>query len=168
MDFEYELVYLWEWPVVTVLNGPLGLLPLATLRELPRGVKVEAGLASVIQRLVERLQTEATPERAKKLITAAFVLTGLRIDKDIAQKLFQGVKGMRDSTTYQGILEEGRVEGRAEGSLRVLLRLGRKRFGEPDAATLTQLQAITDLDRLDRMAERMMEAASWQELLQTA
>jgi hypothetical protein len=91
------------------------------------------------------------------------VLTGLRIDQDIAKQLFQGVQGMRESTTYQFILDEGR----AEGSQRVLLRQGRKRFGEPDAATQALLRAVTDLDRLDRMAERILEVSSWQELLQT-
>jgi predicted transposase YdaD len=163
MDFGYQIINVWEWPVEPVLSGALGLLPLAPLCQLPAGVSVEAGLAQVIGRLVDRLQAEAAPERAKKLITAAFVLSGLRIDRAVALQLFQGVRAMRDSTTYQYILEEGR----AEGSRHMLLRLGRKHLGEPDAATLTQLQAITDVERLERLGERLLDVGNWQELLQT-
>ncbi len=167
MDFGYEIVPVWEWQVETVLEGPLGLLPLAPLCQLPAESTLEAGLAGVVQRLVERLQTEATPERGKKLITAAFVLTGLRIDRDLAVQLVQGVRGMKESSTYQYILEEGRHEGEAVGAQRILLRQGRKHLGEPDAATLTLLHSITDMDRLERMGDRIILATSWQDLLQT-
>ena len=42
---------------------------------------------------------------------------------------------MRDSDTYQASLDEGRTEGRVDELHRTLIRLGRKRFGEPDAET---------------------------------
>ena len=42
---------------------------------------------------------------------------------------------------------------------------GRKRFGEPDAPTAAALQAITDLDRLEALSDRLLDVASWQELL---
>ena len=94
---------------------------------------------------------------------------------------------MRDSTTYQAILEEGRVEGltkgraegRAEGrteglsmgrieeARQLLLRLGRKRFGQSDATVEAAVQAINDLERLELLIERMLEVGTWQELLQT-
>ena len=41
---------------------------------------------------------------------------------------------MRESTTYQAILDEGRAEGQAAEARKLLLRLGRKHLGEPDAA----------------------------------
>jgi hypothetical protein len=70
---------------------------------------------------------------------------------------------MRESDTYQAILDEGR----AEGARRVLLNQGRKRFGEPDEATRRALQAIDNLDRLDRLSDRLLGVSTWQELLQT-
>jgi hypothetical protein len=70
---------------------------------------------------------------------------------------------MHESDTYQAILDEGEVRGLH----RMLLRQGRKRFGAPDPATQAALTAITDLDRLQRMAERLLDVASWQDLLQT-
>ncbi len=167
MDFGYQLVNVWEWPAESLLNGPLGLLPLAILCQLPEGIAVAVGLTNVVQRIVDRLLAEASPERGKKLITAAFVLSGLRIDQTLAVQLFQGVRGMRESTTYQFILEEGRLEGLAEGTRHLLLRLARKYLGDPDATTQTTLKAIRDVERLERMAERLADVTTWEDLLQT-
>ena len=86
---------------------------------------------------------------------------------------------MRDSTAYQAILDEGRAEGeikgRAEGEIKgraeearqLLLRLGRKKWGAVDATVEQTVQAIGDVDRLELLIERVLEAASWQDLLQT-
>jgi hypothetical protein len=40
---------------------------------------------------------------------------------------------MKESTTYQKILREGRAEGRAEEAKRILKRQGSRRFGTLDA-----------------------------------
>jgi hypothetical protein len=74
---------------------------------------------------------------------------------------------MRESDTYQAILDEGRAEGRVQGAQRALLHFGRKKLGEPDEATRDALLGITDLDRLDRLTDRLLEVSTWQELLQT-
>jgi predicted transposase YdaD len=82
---------------------------------------------------------------------------------------------MRESDTYQAILDEGReegfVKGRKEGFIegiqRALLHQGRKRFGEPDDATRRALLVITDLDRLDRLTDRLLEVPTWQKFLET-
>ena len=66
----------------------------------------------------------------------------------------------------QGLVK-GRVEGRAQGSRETILRLARRRFGEPDSATLDALQAIVDLDRLVRITDRVLDAESWADLLST-
>ena len=44
---------------------------------------------------------------------------------------------------------------------------GRERFGAPDEATRTALNGVSDLDRLKRMARRLLRANSWEELLRT-
>jgi hypothetical protein len=72
---------------------------------------------------------------------------------------------MRESTTYQQILAEGRDQGRVEGARSVLLRQGRRKFGPPDQATEALLAGIDDLDRLERLGERLVEVSTWQELL---
>ena len=66
---------------------------------------------------------------------------------------------MKESTTYQAILDEGRAEGeakgraegRAEGERLLLLRLGRERLGEPAAAVAAAIEAIADAGRIERM-----------------
>jgi len=70
---------------------------------------------------------------------------------------------MHDSDTYLAILEEG-----ATTEARKLLMLqGRIRFGAPDAATQATLEAIADLERLERLSANFVTVSSWRELLQT-
>jgi hypothetical protein len=163
MDFGYEVVELWRRPAEQLLKGDLATVPPAPLGQLPAGLSLQEGLADVIRRLVERLEREATPEQAHKLLTAAFVLTGLRVDKAMVRQLFEGARAMRESSAYQLILEEGATEQ----NQKIVLLQGRRRFGEPDEATRAAVQAITDLTRLERLSERMFDAGSWEELLKT-
>ncbi len=52
------------------------------------------------------------------------------------------------------------------GPLRsILLRLGRKRFGPEDEKTRSALEAIMELEKLEYLAERMLEDVSWQDLM---
>ncbi|MCI0461802.1 MAG: hypothetical protein L0Z62_33035 [Gemmataceae bacterium] len=164
LDFGYEVVRLWEWPAETLLAGGLELLPLAPLCKLPEGVPLEEGLAGVVRRVVERLEQDAQPEQAKKLATAAFILTGLRVTRARAKVLFQGVRLMHDSDTYQAILDEGEVRGLQNA----LLVQGEERFGRPDEDTRTALQGIDDLERLRGLMRRVLKANTWQELLQSS
>jgi predicted transposase YdaD len=171
LEFQFEIVRLWQVPAETLLTGGLGTLPLAPLGQLPEGAAPEESLPAVISRLVERALAELPEPEAGRLLTGAFVLTGLRIAPELAVPMFQGVRAMRDSTTYQYILEEGRQEGLAMGRVdeaqRVLLRQGRIRFGDPDGATVAAVRAVTDLERLERLLDRLVTAANWQELLES-
>ena len=84
---------------------------------------------------------------------------------------------MKESSTYQAILEEGRSEGRSEGrtegrtegaiaeARKLLRRLGDKTFGPPDDHTAGALDGIDDLERLETLCERLSSATSWLELL---
>jgi hypothetical protein len=57
------------------------------------------------------------------------------------------------------------VEGRTEEAHALLLRLGSKRFGTPDPQTLDILKATSEIEELERLADRLLEAESWLELL---
>jgi predicted transposase YdaD len=92
-----------------------------------------------------------------------------------------GIRGIEDSSVYHDIfakgeakgLLEGLVEGRAEGLIadrteegrQAVLRLGRKKLGEPDEEVLTRITAIAHVDRLNSLLERILEVATWDELL---
>src|SRR5439155_23130147 len=111
--------------------GGLGVLPLATLGKLPPGVRPPAGLAGVVDRLVERITREAAPSEGAELLTAALVLTGLRVPKLQVAELFRGIRTMRESSGYQLILDEGREEGALRQARKDLLRVGGRRLGPP-------------------------------------
>ena len=70
---------------------------------------------------------------------------------------------MRESSTYQAILDEGRIE---EAQKMILLQ-GGERFGTPREAINAVLTTITDLERLHRMGVRIFRVSTWDELLAT-
>ncbi len=86
---------------------------------------------------------------------------------------------MEDSVTYQAIIRKGFLQGFLQGfqqgfqqgalqeAKETLLRLGPKRFGEPQAATVAAVEAIDDLGRLKRLRSSLLDAASWEDLLAT-
>lgn len=158
--FEYNVVRVWELPVAQILAGDLATLPLAPITR----VTVEE-LPAVIRRMDERIEREATPSEAKDLRAAALILTGLRHPQETLRALFQGVRGMRESSAYQMILEEGETVGRAKEAKKILLRQGRKRFGEHDPSVIARIEAITDLDQVETLIDRLLDVSSWEELL---
>jgi len=167
VDFRYEVVRLWERPARRLLAGGPGTLPLAVLGRLPEGRTVEEGLAGVVAGIDRRLRRQADPAEARRLLTSAFILSGLRVPREFSKRLFRGVTAMRESDTYMAIIEEGQEQGEVRAIRRVLLRQGRKRFNEPDAATKATLETITDVARLERMCVRLLEVSTWQDLLVT-
>lgn len=82
---------------------------------------------------------------------------------------------LRDSSFYQLIVEEGMekgmekgmARGKAEGLRTMLLQIGARRLGLSAAAVQESLNAIDDIARLQRMGERVLDVATWQELLDT-
>jgi predicted transposase YdaD len=76
---------------------------------------------------------------------------------------------MKESTTYQAILEEGEAigvaKGKAEEARNILLLQGRDRLGEPSAKIAALLDAVTDLSRLEALAIRSLQVKTWEKLL---
>jgi predicted transposase YdaD len=158
--FEYDVVRAWQKPVEAVLTGGLGTLPLAPLTDLS-----PSALPEVIRRMEERISKETSPAEAGLLWTATYVLMGLRYSPQLASQLLQGVRAMKESATYQAIIEEDREEGRVEEARALLLRHGTKRFGPPAPQAQAALEAITAIDRLELLSERLLDVESWDELL---
>jgi hypothetical protein len=150
-------------PVERFLQADLGVLPLATLCKLPEGSSLQDALREVVQAIDRRLaQAENRPE-AIRLMTAAYILTGLRVKKSDLASIYRGVGLMQESTAFDEAVDHGRLDGQ----IRILLRLGRKQFGPADPAAEADLRAIKDLERLERLADAILTANSWQELLMT-
>jgi hypothetical protein len=163
MEFAYEVVRLWQRPAAELVAADLGVVPLTMLGKLPEDLSLGDGLSAVAQQVVERLTREALPDRARKLLTESLLLTGLRVRRDVAARIFRGVRIMQESDTFLMILDEGREKQVRED----ILVVGEERFGPPSESVNEQLNTIKDLDRLKRMHRRAVKAASWQEILDT-
>jgi hypothetical protein len=163
VEFRYEVVRMWQQPLERFLHGGVTLLPLATLCQLPADQPLTDALRNVVCEIDRRLSGECEHAQAARLMTAAFILTGLRVGRDALAPIYDGVRIMHESSAFELIEEEGFIKGEQH----MLLRQGRKRLGPPDEASVASLKAIKDLDRLERLGDAVLTAGSWQELLAT-
>jgi hypothetical protein len=74
---------------------------------------------------------------------------------------------LRESSYYQMIVDEGRQEGRLVEAQNVVLRLAGKKFGNLPPTAEGAVRALADRERLERMADRLFEATTWDDLLAT-
>jgi hypothetical protein len=109
----------------------------------------------------ERLSGPKALRRAADVLAATYVLLGLRYSDEFARTLYQEVIGMEESATYQGIVRRTKL-----AELRnVLLLQGNEKFGPPDDETRAALERIAEVEELEKLAVRFVNAGSWQELL---
>lgn len=168
LQFEYEALRVWEQPPERFLSAGRGTLPLAFLADVERDE-----VPGIVRAVEERLRQEAAPQgESATLWTTAFILMGLRFDSAFTERILQGVRQMKESVTYQAILQEGREQGLEQGRMdearHLIVRQGTRRFGAPDAATVAALEAVTSRERLEALADRLLEVESWAELLAAA
>lgn len=161
-DFRYSVLRVWERTAEEFLLAGVGTLPLAPIAA---GVTRDS-VPGVVRAMESRIaQAAPTPAQVRDLWASTLILMGLRYEAEFTRQMLRGVQQMRESTTYQDILREGREEGRRQELRAVLIRQGRKRFGEPDAATVATLDSVSDIGRLEFLAERLLDVESWAELL---
>ncbi len=80
---------------------------------------------------------------------------------------------MEESSTIQAFieeerrkgLEEGLSEGEAREARKIILRQGWIRFGDAGDAVVSRLDAISNLEKLEQLVERLLIVSSWDELL---
>lgn len=166
--FEYDVLRLWQVPVEKLLAGGVGILPLAPLAN-----DAVARLPDVLRTIDQRLQREAQPDEAEQLRAATSILMSLRHPPGLIHELLKGKWPMwehvlEDSSIIKEYMQRGVKIGEERASAKfreVLLHLGEKRFGPPDASTRAAIEALSDPDRLAALSERVLEAQNWQELL---
>jgi predicted transposase YdaD len=80
-----------------------------------------------------------------------------------------GIRGIEESSVYQGILKKGMakgiVEGRIEEVREVVLRQGRKKFGPPGQEIEAEINALNNLERLHELVDRILDVSTWDDLL---
>lgn len=161
LDFRFEVIRLWQQPAEVYLNAGLGVLPLAVLGALPEDVEKKDSLRDIVERIESILHAKTSPENAARLMQSTLNLVGLRVPKDQVGTIFRGIKTMK--AAYDELLEEGAIMN----SHKLLLLLGRQRFGPPRPEIESAIREITDLDRLERMASAILTVVDWKELLNT-
>ena len=183
ITFEYEVIRAWTLPVEPLLTGDIWVMPLAPLANAP-----ENRVSEIVRRVDSRLSSETEPSTARIIMEMTLVLAGLRLGKETIQHFRESLKSMttlKESSYYQIVhgegleeglekglkeglekgLEKGLEEGKIAEARRILLRLAKARFGPAGKSPRAAIEAIDELDRLEKMTDRILTAKNWQELL---
>ncbi len=89
----------------------------------------------------------------------------LRVKRNVARDILMSIPSVRES---EGVLIF-REMGQEIQLKKDILRLARKRLGQEDEAANERLEAEHDLERLERILDRLVDPVlpSWQDLLDT-
>lgn len=120
LHFKYERVEVYKLSVEQILAAGQMVAPLAILTE-----EAMADPFATLQR-VRPVIASQPPELRKELWGCLGLLAGLSLERDIIKQLIERTPEMRESTTVQLFIEEGRKEGRKAGR-KEGLRLGEAR-----------------------------------------
>jgi hypothetical protein len=82
--------------------------------------------------------------------------------------MIEGLEVIEDLMRDSGKLAEYENRAAAKSIREILLRQGRKRFGEPGADVVQAFEAIPSVETLQQLEERLLEVESWEELLAAA
>jgi hypothetical protein len=156
MDFRFEVFRIWKMPAQRLLRSGPAILPLSVLGALPPGVSTVDGVSDVVAQLWRRVERNYAPDVADYLFTSTFVLSGLRLDREIAVKLFRRYHAVEDSTTYQYIIEQDGIKE----VRKLLLRKGTNKLGAPSDKVKAAIQGLEDLPRLERMLDCAIDTAT--------
>jgi predicted transposase YdaD len=98
------------------------------------------------------------------MLTSQDFLLGMRYDAAVVRAQYHGVQKMRESSTYQAILEEGYAKGWAEGEIAahrdVLLTIRDERFKAVPSELVSRILATTDSARLQTAIRQAIHIAS--------
>lgn len=171
--FVYKIVRAWQLPTNGLLAGPVGTLPLAPLPEMfaarvPESIRL-ARVRAIVEQVDHRLRAELSPARADELRVATHYLLGLRYSQEMAEQLTRGLWNMWDSKTYRWAVETGEARGEARGRIdearRFLTRIAERALGPAPLSARDLIASIDDVERIERLADRLPGVRTWDELL---
>jgi predicted transposase YdaD len=157
-DFRYRVIRAWEQRADETLAGDMAILPLAPLAD-----DAKDRLPQIFEQLGERYETEPEFSNRQALWASTFALMGLRYTKELVMTLSQDRSILKESSFYQGILEEGSLR-EAKKMLRLV---GSEKFGEPDSGALATIDQIHEVESIEELVKHVMRSASWQDLLKS-
>lgn len=153
----YRVVRLWEEPAEVLLQDP-SLWPFAILGRAEQPEQILRQVASGIQALPQQTQ------RAN-LAAYTYLLGGLRFNKDLMRQLLRE-DVMRESVTYQALVEESEERGEQRGiqsgiqrETDLVLRLAQRRFGILPQQIEAQIRSLS-VEKLEELGEALLDLES--------
>ena len=109
LNHRFNVIRLWEQPTA-IFQKSLGLMPLAVLTKTPNPVET-------LTQIAQTIETISDPREQSNVAAATAIMSGLKLDKTIIQRLLRS-DIMKESVIYQEILLEGEAKGEAKGEAR--------------------------------------------------
>lgn len=160
VSFRFQIVRIWEVPTEELIKAGTGFLPLTVLGKPPAGVTRRQAFPALVEQIAERVAGRSEHEIGK-LMTATYILGSMHVEPVLVEEVINHVLDMKELPGYKFIMEKGAVQHARES----ILRQGRLRFGVPSEKELAKLDAIEELDRLDRILDKVPTASGWSALL---
>jgi predicted transposase/invertase (TIGR01784 family) len=151
---EFEVIRLWEQPSSIFLES-VGLYPFASLAQTDEPELVLREVAARIEEIPElKIQADIS--------AMSYILAGLVLDRDrVGQIIRRDI--MRESVTYQEILEEGEIKGKTQGRIEeargLVIRQLTRKLGNVSTILLVQIKALP-LERLELLGEDLLDFTS--------
>jgi predicted transposase/invertase (TIGR01784 family) len=150
---EFEIIRLWEQPSSIFLES-VGLYPFASLAQTDEPELVLREVAARIEEIPERkLQSDIS--------AMSYILAGLVLDRNrVGQIIRRDI--MRESVTYQEILEEGLERG-LQQERALVVRLLTKKIGNLTPKVQAQVSGLS-IDRVESLGEALLDFTSMADL----
>lgn len=123
--------------------------------------------ASIIQRWVAAAKAEPDEKRRSDYAGFASIFAERVGRKAVWEGPLKKEMNVTESPWLNECIAKGEARGRIIGARATVLRQASRRFGAPSAEQGAALNAITDCERLERVSDRVIEAANWDDLLAT-
>ncbi|PSB15048.1 hypothetical protein C7B61_08035 [filamentous cyanobacterium CCP1] len=158
MRHAFEVIRLWEVPAAELLQFP-GLLPLAVLSRAEDKVQT-------LQQIAQQIDTLPEQETKSNVAAATSVLAGLVLEKAVIRQILRE-EIVKDSVIYQDILEQGLQQGLQQGAqageATLVLRLVKRRLGDPGQEVETRIRSLS-VDQLEALGEALLDFTQPEEL----
>ena len=156
---EFEVIRLWEVPVAELQLAP-GLLPLAILSQTTDKSQTLQQIADQIAQLPDQIERN-------NIAAATFILAGLVLEKAMIQQIWRE-DIVKESVTYQDILQQGlqqgRQQGRQEESRSLILKLLKRRLGTLPSEITTEVERLS-VEQLEALGEALLDFTQVNELV---
>jgi predicted transposase/invertase (TIGR01784 family) len=152
---QFEAIRLWEQPASIFLESQ-GLYPFAILAQTDEP-------ETILRTVAAKIEEIGSGKVQSDLAATAFILAGLVLDRDLIKQILRRDL-MRESVTYQDILEEGEIKGKTEGRVEgrfeeakgLVIRLLTRKLGQIGSNLLAKIEALP-LEQVESLGEDLLD-----------